>query len=139
MGVQRDPWLPFASSLCGACAEVCPVKIDIPRLLLELRSDVTQAQKKAGQNGLERLAFHLFAWTMRHPILYEIGGKMAAALAPKGQVDGAAGEPRGWIRKLPALMNVAPLKRWLSQRDLPPPAPRSFRELWRERLGTRRQ
>ncbi|HLJ15748.1 MAG TPA: LutB/LldF family L-lactate oxidation iron-sulfur protein [Bryobacteraceae bacterium] len=137
MGVKRDPWLPFASSLCGACAEVCPVKIDIPRLLLELRSDVVRARTRDGESTLERLSFRMFAWLMRHPILYEIGGRIAAALAPAGQTDGPEGAPRGWIRKLPAIMNFAPLKHWLSQRDLPPPAPRSFRELWRDRVGTR--
>src|SRR5580700_8674598 len=54
-GVTQDPWLPFASSLCGACAEVCPVKIEIPKLLLELRSDVTHAKERKGEGGLERL------------------------------------------------------------------------------------
>ena len=38
-GIGEDGWLPFASSLCGACAEVCPVKIEIPKLLLQLRSE----------------------------------------------------------------------------------------------------
>ena len=46
-GVLKDPWLPFASSLCGACAEVCPVKIEIPKLLLKLRSEVVDAQRRA--------------------------------------------------------------------------------------------
>src|SRR5229473_2618723 len=61
-GVSKDPWLPFASSLCGACAEVCPVKIDIPKLLLKLRAEVTEQQ-----GGSERRGFRLFAWLMRHP------------------------------------------------------------------------
>ncbi len=42
-GVMGDPWLPFASSLCGACAEVCPVKIDLPKILLDLREEVIKA------------------------------------------------------------------------------------------------
>ena len=63
----QDPWLPFASSLCGACAEVCPVKIDIPKLLLDLRADVTADRKKHGGSKMERLAFRMFAWVMRHP------------------------------------------------------------------------
>src|SRR5712692_8017649 len=63
-GVTHDPWLPFASSLCGACAEVCPVKIDIPKLLLKLRAEVTEAKKREGDGGLERLAFRIWAWIM---------------------------------------------------------------------------
>jgi len=60
-GIKHDPWLPFASSLCGACAEVCPVKIDIPRILLELRRDVVEAKTRDGENRWEKLAFRLFA------------------------------------------------------------------------------
>ena len=66
-GVTEDTWLPFASSLCGACAEVCPVKIEIPKLLLKLRSEVTQAKRREGSGRLERLAFGVWAWVMTHP------------------------------------------------------------------------
>src|SRR5205823_14094180 len=55
LGVNHEPGLPFASSLCGACAEVCPVKIDIPKILLELRSEVKETQKEESSNQLERL------------------------------------------------------------------------------------
>ena len=55
MGPMHEPALPFASSLCGACAEVCPVKIDIPKVLLDLRADVKKAQEREGQGKLERL------------------------------------------------------------------------------------
>ena len=48
LGVNHEPALPFASSLCGACAEVCPVKIDIPKVLLDLRADVKKAQERDG-------------------------------------------------------------------------------------------
>ena len=67
MGPLHEPALPFASSLCGACAEVCPVKIEIPKLLLELRTEVRKSR-------LERLAFRAFAWLMRHPGAYEMAG-----------------------------------------------------------------
>ena len=53
MGRDQDPWLPFASSLCGACGEVCPVKIEIPRILLELRQEISSGPGKQS----ERLAF----------------------------------------------------------------------------------
>ncbi|HEY1343049.1 MAG TPA: LutB/LldF family L-lactate oxidation iron-sulfur protein [Bryobacteraceae bacterium] len=125
MGVAHEPGLPFASSLCGACGEVCPVKIDIPKVLLELRSDVKKSETREKQNRLEKLAFRAFAWLMTHPRLYEMAGRIAASMAPAG--DG------GWIRSVPTPMNVAPVRAWLSQRDLPPPPPKSFREMWRRR------
>ena len=125
MGVSHEPALPFASSLCGACGEVCPVKIDIPKVLLELRSDVRKSEAREGQNRLEKLAFRVFAWVMAHPRIYEMAGRMVGSMAPSG--DGQ------WIRSVPAPMSVGPLKAWLSQRDLPSPPPKSFREMWRQR------
>jgi L-lactate dehydrogenase complex protein LldF len=125
MGVAHEPALPFASSLCGACGEVCPVKIDIPKILLELRSDVTKAGARDRRNIPERFAFRAFAYLATHPRLFEFAGRIAASLAPAG--DG------GWIRSLPAPLNIGPVAAWLSRRDLPPPPPRSFREIWRRR------
>jgi L-lactate dehydrogenase complex protein LldF len=125
MGVSHEPGLPFASSLCGACGEVCPVKIDIPKILLELRSDVKKTEAREKQNRIEKLAFRAFAWVMTHPRVYEWAGRIAAVMAPSTDGD--------WIRALPATMNFGPVKAWTSQRDLPPPPARSFREMWRRR------
>ena len=125
MGVSHEPALPFASSLCGACGEVCPVKIDIPKVLLELRSDVKKSEAREGQNRIEKLAFRIFAWVMTHPRIYELAGRMAASMAPAG--DGK------WIGSVPAPLSVGPLKAWLSERDLPPSPSKSFREMWRNR------
>jgi L-lactate dehydrogenase complex protein LldF len=125
MGVSHEPGLPFASSLCGACAEVCPVKIDIPKVLLELRSGVKKAEAREKQNRLEKLAFRAFAWVVTHPRIYEFLGRVASSMAPSGN--------GGWIKNVPAPMNMAPVRAWLSQRDLPPPPSRSFREMWRRR------
>jgi L-lactate dehydrogenase complex protein LldF len=111
MGHDQDPWLPFASSLCGACGEVCPVKIEIPRILLELRREISSTSAKPS----ERLAFRMFAWVMRHPAIYA---------------------QFRWVRKMNLLPAAGPLKAWLSQRDLPKLPKRSFRELWRDRRPT---
>ena len=131
-GVEQDPWLPFASSLCGACAEVCPVKIDIPKILLQLRADVVEAKAGKHQNRAERMTFRAWAWVMRHPRVYERLASLAAAMAPMP-------ERNGWIRHLPSFMTVGPLSNWTSQRDLPPPAAKSFRQLWAERRSDRRE
>ncbi|HUB34536.1 MAG TPA: LutB/LldF family L-lactate oxidation iron-sulfur protein [Bryobacteraceae bacterium] len=125
MGISHEPALPFASSLCGACGEVCPVKIDIPKLLLELRSDVKKSAASETADRWERLAFKAFAWLMTHPRMYELAGRMASAVAPSG--DG------GWIRTVPQALNFGPMKAWLAGRDVPPPPARSFREMWRRR------
>ena len=125
MGVSHEPGLPFASSLCGACGEVCPVKIDIPKILLELRSDVKKAETRDKTNRLEKLAFRAFAWVMTHPRLYEMAGRLAASISPS--------EDGKWVRRVPAMMNVAPIRAWLSRRDLPPAPSKSFREMWRRR------
>jgi L-lactate dehydrogenase complex protein LldF len=125
MGVSHEPALPFASSLCGACGEVCPVKIDIPKVLLELRSEVKKTETREGQNRIEKLVFRIFAWVMTHPRIYEMAGRMAASIAPVS--DGK------WIKSVPAPMSVGPMKAWLSERDLPPSPSKSFREMWRNR------
>jgi L-lactate dehydrogenase complex protein LldF len=108
MGREKDPWLPFASSLCGACGEVCPVKIEIPKILLELRHEIAELPG----HSVERSAFRAFAWVMSHPAVYESLGRM---------------------RKLAKMFPAGPVRAWLSQRDLPSLPDRSFRDLWRER------
>ena len=58
IGVDKAPSLPYASTLCGACYEVCPVKIDIPNVLLHLRSKVVEHERPSG----ERLAMRTMGW-----------------------------------------------------------------------------
>ena len=129
-GLTEFPWLPFASSLCGACGEVCPVRIELPKLLLDLRSEVQKALSRQSVNRLERLAFRLWAWVMCHPRIYEMLGSVAAAAMP-GE------EAKDWPRRLPAWLMRGPLGAWFSQRDLPPWPERSFRQAWRARVRER--
>ncbi len=123
LGLTYEPELPFASSLCGACAEVCPVKIDIPRILLELRGEVKKVQARERRWNPEKLGFLVWAWLMRHPRLFELAGMALQALAPPSG-NGAS------VRSLPG-----PLAAWTRFRDFPAPPPKSFRQLWRERRG----
>ncbi|MCX6634668.1 MAG: LutB/LldF family L-lactate oxidation iron-sulfur protein [Acidobacteria bacterium] len=123
-GMMHDPWLPFASSLCGACADVCPVKIELPKLLLEHRDEIVRTKAAQGRGRLEKLGFRLWAWLMRHPKLYELAGTAGSVIAS---------DDSGWMTRLPGLMNIGPGKAWTSQRDMPALAAQSFRRLWRER------
>ena len=116
------PWheLPQASTLCGACTEACPVRIDIPRMLLKLRADSVEA-------GLAprwlRTGLKIYARAAKRPLLFKAGRKIAAQaqrLAPR--------TPEGWIEKLPP-----PLSAWTDSRAFPPLAKESFCERWRKR------
>jgi len=121
-GLLHDAWLPFASSLCGACAEVCPVKIDLPKLLLALRSEIVKSRAAGKGTTLERLAFRAWSWVMRHPGVYEMLGSAASAIAGDGGI--------------PAPFRRGPLGAWLKGRDLPAIPQRSFRQMWRARKGS---
>jgi L-lactate dehydrogenase complex protein LldF len=110
-GIARTAHLPYASSLCGACRDVCPVKIDIPALLLHLRAEVVD--RRVGNGRLrERLAFSIYAALMARPRLFEWVMR--------------------WARRL---RFMPPLAAWTKWRDLRPLAPRSFREQWRAGLS----
>src|SRR5438477_1866515 len=78
IGLRKASKLPYASSLCGACREVCPVKIDIPELLLHLRAQITEEQEtgdreseRSKQRTAERLSFKLWAAIITRPRWYE--------------------------------------------------------------------
>lgn len=119
-GVGNASALPFASSLCGACGEVCPVKIDLPRLLLDLRADVQVHHGELAQHQLERWGFRAFAWVMAHPRAYRLAGWLASKV-----------DPRRFAWAIP------PLAAWLQERTLAPVAARSFQQQWRARKAGR--
>jgi len=106
--------LPYASSLCGACYDVCPVRIDIPEVLIYLRGKTAHALP-------EKTAMKAVAWAMGDPGRF----KLAIRLARLGQGPLVHD---GVIRWLPGMLGG-----WTAVRDAPSLPKRSFRELWRER------
>ncbi|MFB4310372.1 lactate utilization protein B [Actinomadura sp. GTD37] len=114
--------LPYASTLCGACADVCPVKIDIPDVLVHLRGAVVESRRRRPVPTPEMVLMRGLAWTMGDPRRHEAAlrrGTRWARLLSRG----------GRIRRLPGLLG-----KWTEARDLPAPPAESFRAWWN---GTR--
>jgi len=114
-GTRSVKELAHASSLCGACADACPVRIDIPKMLIELRKEVDEAKLAPWP---ERVVFKAFARLLRLPALYRLGGPLGRLLQ-RPFVRG------GRIRALPLVFG-----HWTRTRDLPPVAARTFQERW---------
>jgi L-lactate dehydrogenase complex protein LldF len=128
-GIENAPSLPYASSLCGACGEVCPVKIEIPRLLTHLRAREVASRRRLDPEKLTmRALFHTFSSRRR----YERAQKLArAATRPLGGGDGKRAPGGGrTISRAPG-----PLAGWTMSRELPLPAPETFRDWWRRTRG----
>jgi L-lactate dehydrogenase complex protein LldF len=113
LGLDRAPTLPWASTLCGACYEVCPVKIDIPQILVHLRGRVVREVKSRWSP--ERLAMDTVRRVFSDRGRYERAQRLARA-------------GRG-----PLNAPVGPLAAWTAMRDLPDVPQESFREWWAAR------
>ncbi|HEY7197435.1 MAG TPA: LutB/LldF family L-lactate oxidation iron-sulfur protein [Gaiellaceae bacterium] len=113
-GVRKASSLPYASSLCGACYDVCPVKIDIPRLLVHLRGRVVEETPP----GAEAAAMKALGRTLASRRRYERAQRLARA--SRGGT--------GIASRLPG-----PLHAWAKARDLPRIPRQTFREWWRAR------
>jgi L-lactate dehydrogenase complex protein LldF len=122
-GIEDNPSLPYASSLCGACYDACPVRIDIPSLLVHLRArHVEEAARQRRVPGAEAIAMAAASWVMASPARY--------ARAQRAGRAGRLLRRGGRIRALPP-----PLSGWTAARDAPAPPAQTFREWWRERSG----
>jgi len=114
-GLQDWKHLSGASSLCGACTEVCPVKIDLHHHLLQNRRNAA----KAKPSFFERLAYQIFGVVANRPRLWSIAKKL-----------GRFGQP---LQKLVQGSALDPAKAWTQTRDLPPLAKESFKDWWKNR------
>jgi L-lactate dehydrogenase complex protein LldF len=121
VGEENAGSLPYASSLCGACYDVCPVKINIPEVLVHMRGRVVRHKQESGPFDPEIPAMKLLAWTLAGRRRYE----MAQRLGRLGQWPTAR---KGYIDHLPG-----PLAAWSEMRDMVPIAEQTFREWWRDR------
>jgi L-lactate dehydrogenase complex protein LldF len=116
--------LPFASTLCGACYDACPVKIDIPEILVHLRAKAVDAKREEHLlPGGEQLVMNVAGRILSSPRL------IAAAQRAGGLVGTIIGR-RGRISRLPG-----PLRGWSATRDLPVPPPESMRAWWARTHG----
>jgi L-lactate dehydrogenase complex protein LldF len=118
-----EPWweLPYASTLCGACEEVCPIGIQIPSMLLRLRALAAAEGRLPGwlHRGIRR-----YTSTVYSPSKWERAKRLAHALTGPISRD-------GWIRRLPGRG-----RGWTAYRDFPRPARESFSAWWRSNRGT---
>ncbi|MFD1829733.1 LutB/LldF family L-lactate oxidation iron-sulfur protein [Streptomyces desertarenae] len=126
---ELDASLPYASSLCGACYEVCPVAIDIPRVLVHLRERVAEGGettvrgqrttvRPARGHAAERAAMRAARWALDHPGALRAGQRLASRTR------------RLHPRRLPG-----PGRAWTASRDLPAVPAESFRHWWQRTRG----
>ena len=133
-GIARGPVdkqtasLPFASSLCGACFEVCPVRIDIPEVLVHLRGQVARQSEATHRLPTPEIA-------------RDADGRLDVPLAARG--SGSPSERPAWrtavraARQAPADARTGSDRGWFGARDLKAPARESFRAWWRRTDGGR--
>lgn len=123
--------LPYASSLCGACYEVCPVKINIPDVLVHLRGKDIDAQHGKGEEGTKRgMPTQMDGMMAGARVAFGSGkvlGRAEKALLPAGRV--VAGKDHR-IDKLPGLVGG-----WTKYRDIDTPPKESFRSWWKKNRG----
>jgi L-lactate dehydrogenase complex protein LldF len=114
-GLPEWQHLSQASSLCGACTETCPVRIDLHHHLLHNRRNAFAMSGGVAGRG----AFRVFAFLMNHPFSYRLAGRVGRLVQP--------------LHRLVKSSVFDPARSWTKSRELPVFADQSFRELWRKR------
>jgi L-lactate dehydrogenase complex protein LldF len=122
LGTAVAGTLPFASTLCGACNEICPVKIPITEILLHLRHRVAEGEGHEGPlvSAVTRAGTKVGAAALGTPWLYRLGSRLVKLVQAPWRRD-------GWLPSLPP-----PLNRWTRARPFPAFAA-EFRQWWRSR------
>ena len=116
-GLAANHHQPHASSLCGACQAACPVKIQIPELLLKNRAALHEQHHVS---WAEEFIYRRWSRMLRSPRWYRLGTRLAAWSLSRLSTN-------GWFRRLPG-----PLAGWTACRDFPAPAARTFHDQWKE-------
>ena len=114
-GIENAWTLPEASSFCGACEAVCPMRIPLPDLMRKWREI---AHRDRLNKSRPRLALALWAWTAKRPRLYRTGARLAVAVLK------LLADKRGGFRSIPLAAG------WTTARDLPAPEGGTFVERW---------
>jgi len=123
VGIQEAGNLPNASTFCGRCESVCPMKIPLPKMMRHWREREFERHLAPGRY---RAGLALWAFAVKRPALYRAASALAAS------VLGRAGRARGRFRALPLAQG------WTKGRDLPAPEGKSFMTLWAEREKQRK-
>lgn len=110
--VKKYSTLPFASTLCGSCSDVCPVKINIHEQLYEWRQEITKAQGWSAKGMSMKMANGIF----KSPLAYKVSGKIL----------------RATLKTLPNSIIYNPLNAWGKSRDLPEVPKESFKEWYQK-------
>ncbi len=121
VGLENAIDLPNASTFCGECAVVCPVKIPLPDLMRHLRRRQVERRLRPMK---ERFALRLWSWAAQHPAVYALFTRAAARLLHR------LGGKKKSLRHLPGASG------WTRGRDMPAPSGRTFRELYQARRST---
>ena len=123
IGLEEAQHLPNASTFCGRCESVCPMRIPLPKIMRYWRE---QAFERGVTPPMQRAGLKLWAWFARRPWAYRFAARIGIGIL------GLAGRGKGRFRTLPLAEG------WTAGRDLPAPHGRTFQDLWRARREGRR-
>ena len=116
LGLEKAGKLPFASSLCGMCAEVCPAKIDLPHQLVHLRHRAVN-EPSPMNSIVQRMIWTVWAWFMAGPIRYKLAMTPARIFMPFVK----------WLPWHPSMLGA-----WTRGRELPKSPKQDFRSWWKK-------
>ncbi len=120
-GIGKTSDIVDACTMCGRCAEVCPMRIPLPSLIRRWRME---AFRQAKVSPVQRLGLKIWAWLARHPRLYALAMRIAVPLLKFA------------LRWKELLRRIPGLSAWMAERELPPPQGRTFTAMWK---ATRRK